>query len=225
MGARGDRIGRVDRQAHAAWRRPHPTRRSDVRARHHLRGVTRRGRARHRARARGRHPGVAGERGRPRLLVRRSRTGKTDLRHGVGQRGGGPGCVREDRRARRGEPRRAAEAVLGRALRGLRSGLMPTIRAQAAGPVPPEKVVAVPTDFSAARLERWPNLRGRFELHQLGEGWADVTEGSTVLGRAVRERGRYAWDDTHVRLTIDTSDIRKPGSAWDYRIVPDGHGG
>lgn len=102
---------------------------------------------------------------------------------------------------------------------------MPTIRAHAEGPAPPEKVVAALTDFSEARLERWPNLRGRFELHELGEGWADVTEGSTVLGRPVRERGRYAWDATHVRLTIDTSDIRKPGSAWDYRIVPDGQGG
>jgi hypothetical protein len=102
---------------------------------------------------------------------------------------------------------------------------MPTIRAHAEGHVPPESVVAVLTDFSAARLERWPNLRGRFELHELGEGWADVTEGSTVLGRPVRERGRYTWDATHVRLTIDTSDIRKPGSAWDYSIVPDGQGG
>ena len=102
---------------------------------------------------------------------------------------------------------------------------MPTIRAHAAGPVPPETVVAALTDFSEARLGRWPNPRGRFELHAAGEGWADVTEGSTVLGRAVRERGRYTCDDTHVRLTIDTSDIRKPGSAWDYRIVPDGQGG
>jgi hypothetical protein len=102
---------------------------------------------------------------------------------------------------------------------------MPTIRAHAAGSVAPEQVVAVLTDFSDARLERWPNLRGRFELHELGEHWADVTEGSTVLGRAVRERGRYVWDGTHVRLTIDTSDIRKPGSAWDYRIVSDGQGG
>jgi hypothetical protein len=102
---------------------------------------------------------------------------------------------------------------------------MPTIRAHAAGPVPPETVVAALTDFSPARLERWPNLRGRFELHAAGEGWADVTEGSTVLGRAVRERGRYTWDDTHVRLTIDVSDIRRPGSAWDYRVVPDGNSG
>jgi hypothetical protein len=97
---------------------------------------------------------------------------------------------------------------------------MPTIRASAEGPVPPEKVVAVLTDFSEARLERWPNLRGRFVLHELGDGWADVTEGSTVLGRAVRERGRYAWDAGHVRYEIATSDIRKPGSAWDYRIAP-----
>jgi Polyketide cyclase / dehydrase and lipid transport len=102
---------------------------------------------------------------------------------------------------------------------------MPTIRAHAEGLVLPEQVVAVLTDFSEARLERWPNLRGRFDLHARGEGWAEVTEGSTVLGRAVRERGRYAWDDTHVRLTIDTSDIRKAGSTWDYRVVPDGHGG
>jgi hypothetical protein len=52
---------------------------------------------------------------------------------------------------------------------------MPTIRAHAEGPVPPERVVAALTDFSEARLERWPNLRGRFVLHELGDGWADVT--------------------------------------------------
>jgi hypothetical protein len=47
---------------------------------------------------------------------------------------------------------------------------MPKIRATAQGAVSPERVVAVLTDFSEARLERWPNLRGRFELHELGEG-------------------------------------------------------
>src|SRR3954449_11323028 len=96
---------------------------------------------------------------------------------------------------------------------------MPTIRAHAAGPVPPEQVLAVLTDFSEARLERWPNLRGRFVLHELGDGWADVTEGSTVLGRAVRERGRYTWNAGLVRLEIGESDIRKPGSVWQYTVT------
>src|SRR3954469_14137705 len=96
---------------------------------------------------------------------------------------------------------------------------MPTIRAHAEGPVAPERVVAVLTDFSEARLERWPNLRDRFVLHQLGEAWADVTEGSPVLGRPVRERGRYSWEPGLVRFVIERSDIRKPGSVWEYRIA------
>jgi hypothetical protein len=101
---------------------------------------------------------------------------------------------------------------------------MPTIRAHAEGPVPPERVVTVLTDFSEARLERWPNLRGRFVLHELGDGWADVTEGSTVLGRAVRERGRYTWNAGLVRLEIGDSDIRKPGSVWQYTVTRVGEG-
>jgi hypothetical protein len=101
---------------------------------------------------------------------------------------------------------------------------MPTIRAHAEGPVPPERVVAALTDFSEARLERWPNLRGRFVLHELGDGWADVTEGSTVLGRPVRERGLYSWGEGLVRLVIADSDIRKPGSVWQYTITPAGEG-
>jgi hypothetical protein len=97
---------------------------------------------------------------------------------------------------------------------------MPTIRAHAEGEVLPERVVAVLTDFSEARLERWPNLRERFVLHELGDGWADVTEGSTLLRRPIRERGRYTWGDGFVRFTIASSDIRKPGSVWDYRVTP-----
>ena len=101
---------------------------------------------------------------------------------------------------------------------------MPTIRAHAEGPATPERFVAVLTDFTEARLERWPNLRGRFVLHELGDGWADVTEGSTVLGRPVRERGRYTWEPGLVRFVIAESDVRKPGSVWEYRVSPHGDG-
>jgi hypothetical protein len=101
---------------------------------------------------------------------------------------------------------------------------MPTIRAHAEGGVPPERVVAVLADFSDARLERWPNLRGRFVLHELGDRWADVTEGSTLLGRPIRERGRYTWESGLVRFVIARSDVRKPGSVWEYRVTPDGDG-
>src|SRR5438128_1540857 len=181
MGARADRTVRfVDEAPRVGVASAHATRRSHVRTGDHLRRDAGRRRAWDRARPRGRRPGHRGERRRDRTLGRRSRTREAALDHGLRQRGGGEGGLDTGRRAGRRAPRRAAEAELGRALRDLRERLMPTIRAHAEGPATPERFVEVLTDFSEARLERWPNLRGRFVLHELGDGWAEVTEGSTV---------------------------------------------
>jgi hypothetical protein len=97
---------------------------------------------------------------------------------------------------------------------------MVRITAHAEGDVSPERVVEVLADFSPQRLERWPNLRDRFVLHELGDGWADVTEGSTLLGRPIRERGRYTWEPGLVRFVVAESEVRKAGSVWEYRVTP-----
>src|SRR5436190_2047591 len=101
---------------------------------------------------------------------------------------------------------------------------MPTIHAHAEGPAAPDAVVAALTDFSDKRLERWPNLRDRYILHAQGDGWADVTEGSTALGRAIRERGRYEWSTGVVRFVVAESTIRQPGSTWEWRVAPTSEG-
>jgi hypothetical protein len=63
-----------------------------------------------------------------------------------------------------------------------------TIRYAADGTISPERFIAALTDFSEGRPEQWPNLDARFyRLHELGDTWAEVTEGTDVFagcGRA-----------------------------------------
>jgi hypothetical protein len=54
----------------------------------------------------------------------------------------------------------------------------------------PEQVIDALTDFSARRLELWPNIDRRYyKLGDRGEKFAEVTEGSHAFG-GVWERGR-----------------------------------
>ena len=72
---------------------------------------------------------------------------------------------------------------------------MATIRYSADGAISPERFIAALTDFSDRRPELWPNLDTRFfKLHERGETWAEVTEGTDVLG-GVWARERYDWSD------------------------------
>ena len=58
--------------------------------------------------------------------------------------------------------------------------------------LPPEDVVAALTDFSHRRLEIWPGLDpARYQVHELGDKWAVVTEGSRSPNVWARER--YDW--------------------------------
>jgi hypothetical protein len=102
---------------------------------------------------------------------------------------------------------------------------MTTIHLSERTSLPPERVIAALTDFTDARPSIWPSLsREHYEVHGLGDGWADVTEGADFAG-GVWERGRYDWSQPGVvRFTVSDSNAFAAGSSWEYRVRPDGTG-
>jgi hypothetical protein len=87
----------------------------------------------------------------------------------------------------------------------------------------PSEVMAMFTDFGPDRAKRWPNIdEAHFQVHDQGEGWAEVTEG-TAMGW---ERERYSWDAEAGTVSIDTldSNLWGPGSGWRYQLTPAGGG-
>jgi len=99
------------------------------------------------------------------------------------------------------------------------------IHHKADGPVPPERFIAAWTDFSDRRPDLWPGLDAKFfKVHELGDTWAEITEGTDVLG-GVWPRERYDWSQPGlVRLTlVDSADFR-PGTEIEYRVTPNAGG-
>jgi len=91
----------------------------------------------------------------------------------------------------------------------------------------PAAVLRVLTDFGEGRAKVWPNIdAAHFQVHDLGPGRADVTEGSSIAG-GVWERMRYEWDAPAGRVAAVTVDSNAwgPGSRWDYQLTPRTGGG
>jgi hypothetical protein len=85
--------------------------------------------------------------------------------------------------------------------------------------LPPGEVLTLFTDFGPDRSTRWPNIdEAHFQVHDRGDDWAEVTEG-TSMGW---ERERYSWDAAAGTVTIDTldSNLWASGSGWRYRLTP-----
>ena len=80
---------------------------------------------------------------------------------------------------------------------------MAKIHYEADGAVAADRFIAALTDFGPRRPELWPGLDAKFyELHELGDTWADVTEGTDIFG-GVWARERYDWSEPGVvRLTL-----------------------
>ena len=57
------------------------------------------------------------------------------------------------------------------------------------------------------------------EVHETGDTFTDVTEGTFVVGR-FWERNRYDWSDPVVTATVTESNVLKPGSTWEVRAMP-----
>jgi hypothetical protein len=83
--------------------------------------------------------------------------------------------------------------------------------------------MAVLTDFSSSRPEVWPTIDAKhFEVHALGENWAEVTEGTS----SAWERARYEWDADRARVTVTTHDSKVfgPGGGWVFQLTPEANG-
>lgn len=102
---------------------------------------------------------------------------------------------------------------------------MAKIHYESDGLISTDRFIAALTDFTEHRLALWPNLDAKYyRLHELGDTWAEVTEGTDVLG-GVWARERYDWSEPGlVRLRlVEAADFR-PGTLVDYRVMarPDG---
>ena len=97
---------------------------------------------------------------------------------------------------------------------------MVTIKAAAQTPSSPERVLEATHDFSPWRADMWPNVRTRhLEVHESGENFAEVTEGTWVVG-LFWERNRYDWSQPgSVKATVVDSNILQPGSTWELRAT------
>jgi len=98
-----------------------------------------------------------------------------------------------------------------------------TIHVELDSLLPAERVLAAGHDFSARRTEVFPAVRAEhFEIHELGDDWADVTEG-TPAGLGINwERCRYDWSRSgSVVATVTDSNVYGfPGSSWEIRASP-----
>jgi hypothetical protein len=88
----------------------------------------------------------------------------------------------------------------------------------------PDPILRATVDFSVRRPEIWPNINRKiYRVHELGDCWAEVTEGSTG---GVWARERYEWANPGVvRATVRDSNIFQPGGIWELRTLPKTDGG
>lgn len=100
---------------------------------------------------------------------------------------------------------------------------MPTGRFELHSRLAPDAALAVLTDFGPDRPSIWPGISAdHYEVHDHGDGWAEVTEGNDQTW----ERVRYTWDAGAGAATVTTTDsnIWAEGSGWTYRFAADGNG-
>ncbi|MGW5385334.1 hypothetical protein [Nocardia sp. NPDC003963] len=100
---------------------------------------------------------------------------------------------------------------------------MTTVRFDLQSALTPAEVVRVLTDFGPTRPELWPTIDAEhFVVHERGETWAEVTEGTA----AAWERARYDWAPAGDTVTVRTLDSKLfgAGGGWTFRAVPAGAG-
>ncbi len=100
---------------------------------------------------------------------------------------------------------------------------MTTIDITEATTATPEQFLAGLTDFGPTRSQIWGNSKGQFlKVHDSGDTWADVTEGSA----GVWERLRYDWSNPlDIRLTTTDSNAWGGASGHRYVLTPSAGGG
>jgi hypothetical protein len=100
---------------------------------------------------------------------------------------------------------------------------MPTVRVVADTSVPPDRVLAAAHDFSPSRADVFPAVSvKRLTVHDLGDGSADVTEGTRAGPIVNWERCRYDWSrpGSVLATVIDSNVYAFPGSSWEIKAAP-----
>jgi hypothetical protein len=90
----------------------------------------------------------------------------------------------------------------------------------------PEVVLTAARDFSDKRAERWPDVHVEYlQVHEIGDDYAEVTEGNPWPIGYVWERLHYDWSDPQaLRGEVIDSNLFKPGSSWELWATPEDGG-
>lgn len=91
-------------------------------------------------------------------------------------------------------------------------------------PLTAEQVLAAARDFSDRRAQLWPDVHlEHFDVHELGDTSAEVTEGNPEPFGFIWERLRYDWSEPgRVKAVVTDSNIFHAGSTWEIRATPNG---
>ncbi len=98
---------------------------------------------------------------------------------------------------------------------------MARVQYGADGRLAPQRFIAALIDFSDRRPAVWPGLSPRlYKVHQVGDTWAEATEGTDVLG-GIWARERYDWSTPGV-VTIRCleSPFFRAGVTTTWRVSP-----
>jgi hypothetical protein len=100
--------------------------------------------------------------------------------------------------------------------------MVPTVHVVAETPVVPDRVLEAARDFSERRAELWPDVHvAHLHVHEVGETFAEVSEGNPWPIGYVWERLRYDWSKPgSVKGVVTDSNIFKPGSTWEIKATP-----
>jgi polyketide cyclase/dehydrase/lipid transport protein len=100
---------------------------------------------------------------------------------------------------------------------------MPTVHVTTHSRLSTEQLLAAAYDFSARRAEIFPAVSTKyFEVHELDEAAAEVTEGTSAGIGVNWERCHYDWSTPgSVTATVIDSNVYQPtSSSWELRATP-----
>jgi hypothetical protein len=103
---------------------------------------------------------------------------------------------------------------------------MPSVRVVEHSELAPEVVLSAARDFSDRRAQMWPDVHlEHLHVHEVGDDYAEVTEGNPWPIGHVWERLRYDWSQPHALLgRVIDSNLFKPGSTWELWANPENGG-
>jgi len=103
---------------------------------------------------------------------------------------------------------------------------MPSVRVVEHSELAPEVVLVAARDFSDRRAQMWPDVHvEQLQVHEVGDDYAEVTEGNPWPIGHVWERLRYDWSQPHaLQARVIDSNLFKPGSTWELWATPEDGG-